>query len=256
MMRLIPSLLLTPALLLASAAHAQSFSDTLAETFAGETKLNLNLYGFAADVDGHISNQQIKYKVDQPFSDTIHHLDKVFMGHLDLSKGRWGVYLDKQLVKTSESKKPFNIPVAINTRLDQTSYGAYYQAYRSPETTQRNLPRLVIEPTVGVHYTKADAKLAAFGQSIKGQVKWHEIFWGARARYNFDSPWNLAAEATTGEHETISVHAYVGYNIPVFERHLNLRVGYRYFRQDYRANNFHWDVRQRGPVIGINLPIF
>ncbi len=39
-------------------------------------------------------------------------------------------------------------------------------------------------------------------------------------------------------------------------REINLRAGYRYFEQDYKSNNFHWDIRQYGPVIGINLPIF
>lgn len=230
-------------------------ADALSESFNGPLKLHLNLYAFAADVDGSIGKGGINYDVDQPFKDTLKHLDAVLMAHAELNKGRWGLYIDKQLVKTSESKNPLNIPVGISTKLEQTSYGIYYQAYRSEEMTSLDRPRLVIEPTLGVHHTEARATLQALGRRVKGDVSWREFFYGARARYNFDSSWNLAAEVTTGNEDTISAHAYVGYNLPFFERHLNLRVGYRYFKQNYKSNDFHWDVRQRGPVIGISLPI-
>ena len=231
--------------------QANSFS----ESFEGTPKINLNLYIFAADIDGKVSEINIEYDINQPFSETVKNLDRVFMGYLDFNKGDWGVYVDKQLVKTSENKDVFTIPVAVNTKLDQTSYGIYYQAYKSPEKNKKH--KLIVEPTIGIHRTEIDATLSAPLVGTKeADIHWNEFFWGTRLRYNFDSPWNIASEVTVGEKDTLSAHAYVGYNIPFFKQHINLRAGYRYFKQDYRTNNFHWDITQSGPVIGFNIPIF
>ena len=243
---------LASGIFLSQSAIANSFLDT----FEGTPKINANLYVFAADVDGTLSEKNIKYKVDQPFNETVKHLDNVFMGYIDINKGKWGLYIDKQLVKTSEDQDVINIPIAVKTKLDQTSYGAYYQAYKSPEINHNNQTKLLVEPTIGVHHTEAKATLSAFNITKQANIDWNEFFWGARIRYNFDSPWNLASEVTFGAKDTISAHAYVGYNIPVFDRFVNLRVGYRYFKQDYQSNNFRWDITQKGPVIGFNIPIF
>ncbi|WEI24171.1 hypothetical protein PYR74_09865 [Acinetobacter bereziniae] len=112
-----------------------TLADTFSDTFQGPVKLNLNLYVFTADVDGNIQKGKIKYDIDQPFKETVKALDQSFMGHVDLSKGNWGLYADHQYVKTSQEKSAINIPVALSTKLNQSSYGVYYQAYVSTETT-------------------------------------------------------------------------------------------------------------------------
>jgi len=227
-------LFLSLGIFLSQSTMAESFT----ETFHGVPKLNLNLYAFGADVDGKIGQGNLSYKVDQPFKETIKELDHSFMAHVDLSKGRWGLFLDHQTVETSQEKSAMSVPVALSTKLDQASYGLYYQAYISPETTTQNYPKLVIEPTIGINHTKAEANLSALNQTLNMETSWNEFFWAF------------------GVENTISVHAYLGYRIPIMNRNLNIRAGYRYFDQDYKANNFHWDIRQQGPVIGINLPIF
>lgn len=233
-----------------------TFAESFIDSFNGATKLNINLYAFAADVDGSIKKDNIKYNVDQPFKETIKDLDRSFMVHIDISKGKWGIFADKQMVKTSQEKSAMNIPVAISTKLDQSSYGIYYQAYASPYTTSQNQPKFIVEPTIGIHRTEAEAKLSVLNKMAEIGTSWNEAFWGSRFKYNFDSPWNLSSEVTFGVENTISAQAYLGYRIPILNRNLNLTAGYRYFEQDYKSNNFHWDIQQQGPVVGINLPIF
>ncbi|MDV2468104.1 hypothetical protein QR674_03810 [Acinetobacter chinensis] len=240
------------AIIFSQVATAGSFSDT----FQGSPKLYINLYAFAADVDGSINQGHIRYDVDQPFKETVKELDSAFMVHADISKGLWGFYTDKQTVKTSQNKHALQLPVALNTKLNQDRYGIYYQAYISSETAQNNQPRLIVEPTAGIHHTEAKATLSVLNQSVKADQSWDEFFWGTRFKYNFNSPWNLASEITFGTENTVSAHAYAGYRIPVMNRYINLRAGYRYLEQDYKSGNFHWDIIQKGPVIGINLPIF
>lgn len=243
-------------LILGTLLSQQALANSFIDSFEGTPKINANLYVFAADIDGTLSEKNIKYNVDQSFNETLKHLDQVFMAYIDISKGDWGLYIDKQLVKTSEAEQVFNVPVALKTKLDQTSYGVYYQAYKSPTLSQEEFARFIVEPTIGVHHTEAKATLAALGMTKQAEINWNEFFWGARFKYNFDSPWNIASEITIGAEDTMSAHAYVGYRVPLFKRYINLRAGYRYFKQDYESNGFHWDIRERGPVIGINLPIF
>lgn len=234
------------------------------ESFSGSPQINTNIYVFAADISGSIgekiAGQPINYQVDQPFDETVKHLNQAFMGYIDFRKGDWGVYIDKQYVKTSEKDEVLDIPLAVQTKLDQTSYGIYYQAYKSPTKNAFERPKVIFEPTIGVHHTEAKAKLAAnvLGslRTVQADVNWNEFFWGARFRYNFNSPWNIASEVTVGENDTLSAHAYVGYNIPVYKRIINLRAGYRYFHQDHTSGNFNWDITEKGPVVGFNIPIF
>lgn len=233
-----------------------TMANTFTDTFKGPTNLNLNVYVFAADVDGSIGKGPYKYHVDQPFKETIKELDNAYMLLGDLSKGQWGIYADKQVVKTSEEVTELNIPIALSTKLDQSRYGIYYKAYVSPELTQQNYPKFVVEPTIGVHHTEAKAKLSVLNIKADADASWNEFFWGSRFKYNFDSPWNLASELTFGVHDSISAHAYIGYRLPMFKQDFNLRAGYRYLKQDHDANDFNWNIKQRGPVIGINLPIF
>ncbi|WOE31410.1 MULTISPECIES: hypothetical protein [unclassified Acinetobacter] len=232
------------------------FANSFTDSFAGTPKINATIYVFAADINGTLHDQNIKYNVDQSFNETLKHLDQAYMTYIDINKGDWGIYFDKQLVKTSTAEQVFNVPLAIKTKLDQSSYGVYYQAYKSPNKLQNQYSSLIIEPTIGIHHTEANATLAALGNTKQAEIHWNEFFWGTRLRSNFDSPWNLASQVTIGVKDTIAAHFYVGYRIPGFNRDFNLRVGYRYLKQDYESNGFHWKISERGPVIGINLPIF
>ena len=244
---LISSLLFSPLLFAAN---------DLSNSLAGPFHLNTDLYIFAADIDGSISDGNLDYKVRQPFHETVKNLDHFFMGRINLSKGDWGIYIDQQLVKTTENKQVLQYPIALKTKLTQTSYGLYYQAYRSPVENINQRPKLTVEPTIGIHHTEAKATLGAFGLSKTADMNWNEFFWGTRLRYNFDSPWNVASEITAGAKDTLLAQAYLGYNVAVFNRDINLYAGYRYFKQDYRSGNFHWNIHEQGPVLGLNIPIF
>ncbi|MFW2173804.1 hypothetical protein ACG95N_09825 [Acinetobacter guillouiae] len=37
---------------------------------------------------------------------------------------------------------------------------------------------------------------------------------------------------------------------------LNINLPAFAFEKNYKSNNFHWNISQQGPVLGINLPIF
>ena len=78
----------------------------------------MNIYGFAADINGIIGYQGINYQLDQPVKDTLEALDQALMGHLEVTKGKWGIYTDIQYVKTEEEKQVYNYPIALSTTVN------------------------------------------------------------------------------------------------------------------------------------------
>ncbi len=82
------------------------------------------------------------------------------------------------------------------------------------------------------------------------------FFRGSRFKYNFDSPWNLASKMTLrGEKRFLPMYIQ-DIEFLFLNRNLNLTTDYSYFEQNYKCNNFHWDIRQQAPVLDINLPFF
>ncbi|AZN69582.1 hypothetical protein F4U02_02865 [Acinetobacter haemolyticus] len=227
----------------------QTYAESIKDSFAGETKVFLNIYGFAADIDGVIGYQGLNYQVDQPFKDTLESLDKAVMGHIEISKGKWGAFSDIQYVKTADKKEVHSFPVALSTKVNLSNLGIYYRAYEQFPHGKG----LVIEPTLGVNYTDLEGTLEALGKHLTVEKHWSEYFGGARVRYNSDSPWNLAAQYTYGTEQTQVAQAYLGYRQKILTAPVNFRVGYRYVSQDYKNSSFKWDTVQQGPILGVGF---
>ncbi|EPF89182.1 hypothetical protein GCM10025882_36500 [Acinetobacter gyllenbergii] len=236
-------------IVICSLSGFQAHAESIKESFAGETKVFLNIYGFAADIDGVIGYQGLNYQLDQPFKDTADALDQALMGHLEINKGKWGIFSDIQYVKTEEKKQVYSFPVVLSTKVNLSNLGIYYRAYEQFPDGQG----LVIEPSLGVNYTDLEGVLGALGKQVSVGEDWYEYFGGVRLRYNNDSPWNLAAQYTYGTEQTQIAQAYLGYRQKVFTAPVNFRVGYRYVSQDYKNGSFKWDTVQQGPVIGIGV---
>lgn len=232
------------------------FAENDSSSWDGPVKVNLNLYAFAADANGDIQKGKIKYDVDQPFKDSLDYLDETYMAHLDISKGRWGMFYDTQMAKLSTEESVAHIPVAAFVKQKRQSLGVYYQAYVSERNPNNNYPRVIVEPMIGVHRTELKSTLSAFQHKSQVSADWDEVFWGSRFKYNFDSPWNLSGEMSFGAEDTRSAQVYVGYRQAIFKRPVNFRLGYRYFEQDHHSDDFKWHITQHGPVIGVNLPLF
>ena len=230
-------------------SSVQTYAESIQSSFAGESKIFLNIYGFAADIDGGIGYHGLNYQLDQPFKDTLDALDQALMGHLEINKGKWGIFSDIQYVKTEEKKQVYSFPVVLSTKVNLSNFGVYYRAYEQFPNGQG----FVIEPTLGMNYTNLKGVLGALGRQVSVEEDWYEYFGGVRLRYNDDSPWNIAAQYTYGTEQTQIAQAYLGYRQKIYTAPVNFRVGYRYVSQDYKKDSFKWDTVQQGPVIGIGV---
>lgn len=254
----------TLALIFAAALPTTSLAQTMTEptpsaaSFQEEPiKVYVSLYGFAAKIKGDAAIGPLKQSVDVPFSDTWDNLDGAYMAYLDVAKGRWGAYIDKQYVKTSNKEQVGPAHTQLKTKLDRTSVGIYATAWDSGSNDQGL--RFVLEPTVGMHFTSvtADLKASAMGltKEANRSASWSEPFIGTRFLVDVNPRWNVAGQVDVGSRHSKGYQAYLGYRTKLFDRPTNLRLGYRVIDQKHEQGNFIWDIKESGPVIGLSLQL-
>lgn len=221
-------------------------------------KVYVSLYGFAAKLDGDASIGPLKQSVDVPFSDTWDNLDKAYMAYIDVAKGRWGAYIDKQYVKTTNDDKVGPASLRLKTKLDRTSVGMYVTAYDSGTNDQGQ--RFTLEPTIGIHFTSvtADLKASAMGMTKHANrtASWSEPYIGTRFLYDMNQNWNVAGQVDFGTRHSKGYQAYLGYRTHILNQPTNLRLGYRMIDQKHDQGDFTWDIKQSGPVIGLSMQLY
>ena len=209
-----------------------------------------------------------KPSVDIPFSELVNDVSSVFMGNLELTNSRYGIYLDAIKVDTDSSDRVLG--QKINYQIDQTTvaFGAFYRAL-SYELGGNHLfgePRkLAIDPTIGARWTKLKAQVQAkpFGLKLAKQAEWTDPFIGVRVTADLTNKWNLSALSQIGgldtdNKKTYNHEFYLGYRTYLFDQPSIVRVGYRslsqrYTSTDFTGQRFKYDVRQSGPMLGLSV---
>ena len=76
---------------------------TNAKQRAVDWQFRTALYGWAQSLDGDVTVRGFTAPVDLKFSDLLQDLDMAFMGLAEVSHGRWGLLLDVNYAKISDS---------------------------------------------------------------------------------------------------------------------------------------------------------
>lgn len=220
-------------------------------------KVYVSAYGFAASLEGKTAVGPLKHTADVPFSDTWANLDRAYMAYLDVAKGHFGAYIDKQYVKTTNADQVGPISTRLKTKLDRTSIGLYVTAIDTATAAKEQ--RLLLEPTVGIHFTSVTADLKASAMHLSQQAartaSWREPFIGTRFVYDFNKTWNVAGQIDIGTRRSKGYQAYLGYRTKLFNQPTNLRMGYRIIDQKHNQGNFSWDIKQSGPALGLSIQL-
>ncbi len=244
---------------------------TNTESITPEKPLNvyLSLYAFAAQIDGSIGLNQLHTDVNVPFKDILKNLDNAYMFNLDVEKGGWGAYIDKQYVKTKQKEQISldGMPIIkgdIRTKLNRTSIGTYYQAFAIDGFGAGQ--KFYLEPTIGVHFTDVSASIDASleipnlpqepSASLSRSTSWTEAFIGTRYLYDFNQNWNVAGQVDFGTKKSQDYQAYLGYRTKIFNQPTNLRLGYRMIKQNHTDNGFQWKIKEHGPALGLSIKLY
>lgn len=223
-------------------------------------------YVWAASLDGNASLAGFDTRVDVPFSDTFEHLDFAFSGDVEIRKGRWGVFLDGQYVKTSQEEDVLAQTLDLGIKTTRAQGAVFYRIYDSPQggDTATGSPRtFTIDPLIGVRWTELKADVEVLGLKATKKADWTEPFVGVKSSWDVSERWNLSGEADVGgfgidKKKSGNVQAFLGYRMHLLQRPSMLKVGYRALYQRYETGDFtgqtlKWSVTQQGPVVGLSM---
>ena len=223
---------------------------------------------WGASLKGNLAIANKKADVDMPFSDILSDLDSVFMGNIEFTNRRFGLYLDAINVDTSQTENVMGQKIKVAVKQTTLAVGGFYRAYETQlgGNTVFNEPRhFSIDPTIGVRWTKINASLAdkALNLKLAKKTNWYDPFVGVRASADLNKHWNISALADMGgfdtsNKKTYNGQVYLGYRTFIANQPTMLRIGYRYLSQHYKTrdftgNTFNYDARQAGPVIGLTV---
>ncbi|WP_312163076.1 hypothetical protein [Phenylobacterium sp.] len=248
-------------------AAAIGASASLAGAAAAEPwSVSISPYVWAASLDGKATLAGFRTHVDVPFSDVFEHLDLAALGEVEVRKGRWGLYLDGQYVKTSQDEELMAQELGLGIVKAGATGGVFYRIYDSPQggdTVAGEPRRFVVEPMIGMRWTKLKADVEVLGFRTSKKADWTEPFVGVRSSLDLTDRWNLSGEADVGGFDidnkrSANAQAFVGYRTRLLSRPAMLRAGYRVLHQsyetgDFTGQSFRWDVTQQGPVIGLTM---
>ena len=253
-----------------SITEAQSgfaFNDTA--TTLRPSHLRVSVYGFAAGIDGNLGLGQHQVSPRITFSEVWNDLDSAIMAHIDYKYKKLGVYYDFQNVKTSSVEHAqlqlaptVTLPVQadVRTKLRRSNLGVYYTALETTGLSQKH--KLKIEPTLGIHYTKAQASLYVHSDAlpyefnIQKSTSWYEPFIGSRVTYQFNPQLSMFGQADFGTQKSQDLQAYATYQTAIKSYPTHLIAGYRYINQKHEQNDFSWHIKEHGPVLGLSVQLF
>ena len=253
-----------------SITEAQSgfaFNDTA--TTLHPSHLRVSVYGFAAGIDGNLGLGPHQVSPRITFSEVWNDLDSAIMAHIDYKYKKLGVYYDFQNVKTSSVEHAqlqlaptviLPVQADVRTKLRRSNLGAYYTAFETTGLSQKH--KLKIEPTIGIHYTKAQASLYVHSDAlpyefnIQKSTSWYEPFIGSRVTYQFNPKLSVFGQADFGTQKSQDLQAYATYQTAIKSHPTYLVAGYRYINQKHEQNDFSWHIKEHGPVLGLSVQLF
>ncbi|VVE90508.1 hypothetical protein [Pandoraea bronchicola] len=221
-------------------------------------------YIWAASLSGNGAIGRYDVPVRVPFSTILGNLDLALMGEVELTNGRYGVYMDGQYTSDAKDATVAGAAVRFGTTAKMVTLGGFFHAWsiEKPGNTLFGKSRAVtIEPTFGLRWTQVNAS----ADPIVGThtERWVDPFIGVRVSADLSERWNLFAEGDIGgfgigSRFSANLQTYFGYRTFVFNKPTILRFGYRVWYQDYvndggGIDRFAWRVTQHGPVAGLSM---
>ena len=218
-------------------------------------------YFWAAGMYGDVTVKGVNAQPDASFIDLLDDTDTLvgLQGHLEVTRGRFGVYGDFFYVRTK-------VEDAGTTGLDlQTRmwFGEFGIQYRLVDTTIDRVPGITFDLYGGGRYTSLELDLdTRAGPSVNQKVDWIDPLVGGRLGVHFSEHWFLLFMGDVGgfgvgSDLAWSVTGLLGYRWTGAGVEWAILAGYRALAQDYTTgsgvNRFRWDVTLHGPVLGFTM---
>jgi hypothetical protein len=218
-------------------------------------------YVWATGIYGDVTVRGRSAELDATFIDILKDADNLIglQGHLEVTRGRWGVYGDLSYVKAKvEDAGPTGLDVT--SRMWFIDFGAQY---RILDTTTDRVPGLTLDVYGGGRYSFLEVGLDTRGvPSLNRDVEWIDPIVGGRLGVHFSEHVFLLFVGDVGGFGVGSDFAWsitglFGYRWQAVGLEWAVLAGYKALAQDYSTGSgtgrFRWDTTMHGPILGLNV---
>jgi len=265
MSRVVTALLTSFALLASGIAKAESTTESESDRW----RFEITPYFFAAGLSGTTGVDGVKTDVDLSFSDVWDNLDSGYMGFFEAAKDRWFFSFEGIYFKLSdEGTKGWTGPQGrrdASAKLEVTATEIVYQASMGYRVLDK---RTKVDVFGAARYTEleSDVKLKVStsgdvfpGGKLKadGSVNWTDPVIGVRVLAPIADNWTFMGVVDVGGFGVNgdidrTYQGIAGVNW-MFKKDFAMKVGYRYFYQNYHDDGVVWDMVAKGPYIGLGI---
>lgn len=256
------------------------------ETRSASLVLRFTPYAWLTSFNGDFGARSIELNVDASFADILDESDSVigFMGAIDAEVDRFvfqlnGVYTKAEFGTTRGRAGPRGSSVSAEAdAVLETTWIEALAGYRLADQRfgTESTYRLTLDGFAGLRYTdlaldqsvtaEANVELPRGGMLEAGVRRefsdsqaWFEPFVGLRAGFEFGEGWSVSLRGDLGgfgfdgSDFSWQAIATLGYRWRFEQWSLGLFAGYRALGQDYRDDDFKWDMVTHGPLIGLSV---
>lgn len=228
-------------------------------------------YLWMTGLQGDVTVKGISSEVDVGFDDILDALDFAGQIHLEVQRGRWGLFLDPTYMKLSADEDVSSargyLGADVDVSLEQwlVEFGGFYRAIERPIGDDQTR-HIAVDVLAGARYIylKGDIEIQGTGPlgiriERDDSKDWLDPMIGARVFLDLTDRLILGLRGDVGGFDVSNssdfawnVLAALGYKL---SDNMTLWAGYRYMDIDYddgSGNNlFEYDVELSGPIVGL-----
>lgn len=215
-------------------------------------------YLWAVNMNGRIGVGPVTAHLSDDFAELLSQLNVGGMLWLGAHKGPFGLFLNSLYVVLDD-----NAMVNSGNVSERTYFGLFTAgiSYIALQKQLDNQAQLQLEPYIGDRYTLNNVRINVLNRTLRSDHHWQNPIVGLRVTYNWTPQWVLQVSGDAGGTNASSNYSYnvaalLGYH-PISLKHTTFYLGYRNLYQVYKTgrgiNYFNWNMRQFGPLVGVNF---
>lgn len=221
------------------------------------TQVIVTGYVFASALDGRasVTSGLPPANIDLSFGDILEDLDFGLMSAVEVRRGKWGFVADFMYSKVSPSGSVPATP-ALGASLEQrnlTLQGtAYYRVHEDANMT--------VDLGAGLRYWSVDNSgsvglVGGPAATFADDASWTDPVIAARMNSRLSGPWSVTLAADYGGFGVASDETWQLLGTLNWHKsdRVAFRAGYRVLSVDYEDDGFVYDVRMKGPVVGVTF---
>lgn len=227
-------------------------------------QVEITPYLFAAGLKGTLGFKGVTADIDVGADDLIDNLNKAFMLFATAERNNWVYVLDTMYFNLEDERArswqgPLGSSSTAELKADVEEQYFGVGAGRRLVDDRSKLDLLAVarymslETNLGLKLTTGPDLLPDGSRSISIKESWWDAAIALKGKLPIAQKWDLTGYADVGAGGSdLTYQLMLGVNWQ-FSRTFSAKLGYRYLYQDYKTDDFIWDMATSGVILGLGI---